>query len=209
MKHMPAINEMNGAGAPRGLTRRALLRAVIGAAPALCLGQALAHNMAGDVRPALPAPDIAVTLHTGRTTRVTELLRGRSTALQLMFTGCSAICPIQGALFAQVQEAMARSGPPIQLVSASIDPLGDDAKALTAWLGRHGAGSRWLGLSPTVKALDPWLDFLAGRTTGADRHTAQVYLFDRQARLVLRTVDFPQPQEVARLLDRLAATRPT
>ncbi|MEJ8856023.1 SCO family protein [Variovorax robiniae] len=189
------------------MKRRALLRAGIAAAlPALCIGKARAHNAAGEVRPPLLAPDIKVTSNTGSTARLRDLLTGKATALQLMFTGCSSICPIQGALFAQVQAALPRSDSSLQLLSASIDPLGDDPKALTAWLARFQAGSRWRAFSPAPALLDTWLDFLAGRAVGPDKHTGQVYFFDRQARLVLRTVDFPQPAEVARLLAQLATT---
>ncbi|WP_213955022.1 MULTISPECIES: SCO family protein [unclassified Variovorax] len=189
------------------MKRRAILRASMAALPALCFGTARAHNAAGEVRPPLPAPDIQVTSNGGSKSQLRDLLAGRATALQLMFTGCSSVCPIQGALFAQVQAALPRGDAPLQLLSASIDPLGDDPRALTAWLGRFGAGPRWSAFSPAPASLDRWLDFLAGRSVGPDKHTAQVYFFDRQARLVLRTVDFPRPAEVARLLAQLVALK--
>ena len=191
------------------MKRRTFLHAGIAALPALpamSIGtEARAHNAAGEVRPPLLAPDIKVAPSSATTTRLRDLLIGKATALQLMFTGCSSICPIQGALFAQVQAALPRGDPSLQLLSASIDPLADDPKALTAWLARFQAGPRWRAFSPAPTSLDAWLDFLAGRAVGPDKHTSQVYFFDRQARLVLRTVDFPQPAEVARLLVQLAA----
>ncbi|MEJ8850275.1 SCO family protein [Variovorax rhizosphaerae] len=190
------------------MKRRNLLCAGMAALPALCIGTtAHAHNSAGEVRPPLQAPDIKVTSNTGRALPLRDLLRGKATALQLMFTGCSSICPIQGALFAQVQAALPRGDASLQLLSASIDPLGDDPKALNAWLGRFQAGPRWSAFAPAPASLDPWLDFLAGRAVGPDKHTSQVYFFDRQGRLVLRTVDFPQPAEVARLLAQLATLK--
>jgi protein SCO1/2 len=187
------------------MKRRTFLRSGIAALPALCTGTAArAHNAAGEVRPPLLAPDIQVASNAGGTTRLRALLASKATALQLMFTGCSSICPIQGALFAQVQAALPHGDSSLQLLSASIDPLADDPKALSAWLARFQAGPHWRAFSPAPASLDPWLDFLAGRAVGPDKHTSQVYFFDRQARLVLRTVDFPQPAEVARLLGQLA-----
>ncbi|HUD32335.1 MAG TPA: SCO family protein, partial [Variovorax sp.] len=65
----------------------------------------------------------------------------------------------------------------------------------------------WRAASPAVADLDRWLDFLQGRRAGADRHTTQVFLFDRRGRLALRTVDLPPASEVVRLVGELAAQK--
>ena len=77
--------------------------------------------------------------------------------------------------------------------------------ALSGWLARFGAGGLWRAATPAVADLDRWLDFLQGRRAGADRHTTQVYLFDRRGRLALRSVDLPPAAEVVRLMTELAA----
>lgn len=190
--------------------RRELLKAGAAAMATAALSHqvAQAHNVAGAVVPPALVPSIRCRVHDSRELLLHGLLHNRTTALQLMFTGCSAVCPIQGALFADVQQRLdARPASPsdLQLLSISIDPLADDHRALAGWLRRYGAGARWRAASPDVQDLDRWLDFLQGRQAGADRHTAQVYLFDRRARLALRTTDFPPAGEVLRLLDALAA----
>jgi len=71
---------------------------------------------------------LSLLTHQGAATNLAELLRGRVTALQPMFTGCSATCPIQGALFAQAQHALLgrwQSPTPVQWLSLSIYPLAD------------------------------------------------------------------------------------
>ena len=187
------------------MNRRDLLRAAAAMTATARLGTVHAHG--GLVLPPLaPPPAMRLRMHDGRTLSPSALLEGRVTALQLMFTGCSATCPIQGALFAEVErQLLARRTVPgdVQLISASIDVLGDDPAALAGWLGRFGARGLWRATTPAVSDLDRWLDFLQGRRAGADRHTTQVYLFDRRGRLALRTVDLPPPQEVVRLLDEL------
>ncbi|RZM00095.1 MAG: SCO family protein [Variovorax sp.] len=191
------------------MQRRRLLRAAAGLAATAGLGTARAHG--GLVLPPVaPPPALRLRLHDGRTVSPAALLEGRVTALQLMFTGCSATCPIQGALFAEVERLLlAQRAVPgdVQLVSASIDALGDDPRALSAWLARYGAGASWRAATPAVADLDRWLDFLQGRRGGVDRHTTQVFLFDRQGRLVLRTVDLPPASQVVRLLAELAGSR--
>ena len=125
------------------ITRRKLMMAA-GALPLGALAQplgALAHPDMGRVIPPRLLPRIAVLRDDGLRTTVDSLLIGRVTAVQLMFTGCSTVCPIQGALFAAAQR--------VPLVSLSVDPLADDPAALTAWLAKHRARALWRAAVPT------------------------------------------------------------
>lgn len=193
---------------PSGRRQFLLRTGVALGSPALAFA-AQAHNAAGLVEGPLAPPSFRFRLNDGSQVVTEQLLKGRVTALQLMFTGCSATCPIQGALFADLERRLLATRLPSQprLLSVSIDPLGDDPAALSAWLRSFGAGAMWKAASPAVSDLDPWLDYLQGRQTGVDRHTGQVYLFDRAGRLVLRTVDFPVMGEVARLIADLVARK--
>jgi protein SCO1/2 len=169
---------------------------------------AKAHQGAGILRPPQTLPSLRVSPVLGPPKRLDEMLARRITAVQLMFTGCSATCPLQGALFADLQSRLAGASAELQLLSISIDPLGDDTKALATWLQRFGAQPRrWTAALPALKDVDRLQDFFNGRAIGPDRHTPQVYLFDRSARLVFRSVDFPSTQEIERLMTELAASK--
>ncbi len=187
---------------PNQLSRRRWLAAAaaLGAAPWVA-GGASAHGSFGPVQPALVPPPLSLQDIDGKRAELGALLKGKVTALQLMFTGCSATCPIQGAMFAEAQQQLAGSDPRLRLLSVSIDPLGDDPKALRAWLAKFGAEApRWSVALPQLRDVDRLLDFLRGRAPGTDRHTAQAFVFDRQARLVFRTEDMPSPPELVRLM---------
>lgn len=158
----------------------------------------------GPVNPPQPAPALSMLRDDGTRGDLPSLLRGRVTAVQLMFTGCSSICPLQGALFAEVARRL--PAPDARLLSLSIDPLADDAAALRTWLDRFGAPPAWRGAAPRLQDVDRLLEFMRGRSTGPDRHKGQVSLFDRQGRLVLRTPDLPPAGYVADLLTTLAQT---
>jgi protein SCO1 len=154
-----------------------------------------------------------VQTHRGQATDLAALCRGRTTALQLMFTSCSATCPIQGALFAQAQSLlMAQSGGSgrLQLLSLTIDPLSDDPAALAAWLRRHGAGPFWRAARPRLADRDTQLAFFnrdaLAPPSGSDPHTTQVHLIDRQGRLVYRTPALPPAEQIASLLRRIDQT---
>jgi protein SCO1/2 len=174
-------------------------------------------HLLGPVTPAQGLPAPPVTLHDGRRLPLGQVLRGRLTALQLMFTGCSSLCPVQGATFAQLQALLLRpSGPggrsgtgtgaaaamAPQLLSISIDPLGDDARALAAWRGRFGAGPGWLAAVPGVGDVDGLFEALRGRASGPDRHSTQVFLLDASGRLVFRCAELASAESVAQAMSQ-------
>lgn len=186
-------------------TRRRSLAwlATLAAGESLAQPTVPAHDGFGAVRPPRALPPLPLVGDDARRSDLTSHLRGRTTALQLMFTGCSATCPIQGALFGAVAPLIAGKSE-LQLLSISIDPLSDGPQALRAWLHRFGATAQWRAAAPRVEDVDRLLDELRGRAGGPDRHTAKVYLVDRQARLAYRTADMPPARFVADMLEQLA-----
>ena len=167
------------------------------------------HEPFGPVRPPLAAPALRLTGDDGANADLRARLHRRVTAVQLMFTGCSATCPIQGALFAAVAPLVAGRQDQA-LLSISIDPLSDSPQALRSWLARFGTHANWRAAVPDVDGADRLLEFLNGRASddrSGDRHTAQIYLFDRQARLVYRTADMPAARFVADLMAEVGRVR--
>jgi protein SCO1 len=166
-----------------------------------------AHNDAGRVVPPVPLPNLLLTLDDGKATRLGALLRGSTTALQLVFTRCRATCPIQGAVFAATARALAGAPPSLRLLSLTIDPEADGPEQLSAWLERHGRDPRWRAARPTPEGAAELLELLKARAGGPDRHTGQVYYADRSAALRLRSVDFPPAEEITRALRDLAGLK--
>ena len=190
--------------APASRGRRRLLAA--GALAWLGLPpDARADAGVGPVMPPVAAPALPLRRHDGAAPMLAAQLRGAATAVQVMFTGCSTVCPIQGALFSALQAALlAERHTSARLLSLSIDPLADDPAALRTWLRRFGAGPAWSAAAPAPEALDPMLAMFNGGAAAGDRHTGQVYLFDRQARLVWCTSELPPAAEVMGVLRQLA-----
>ena len=177
------------------LGRRRLLAA--SALAWLGVPPARANTSIGPVLPAVAAPALPLRRHDGATPMLAAQLRGAPTAVQLMFTGCSTVCPIQGALFSTLQAALlSERHTAVRLLSLSIDPLSDDPVALSAWLRRFGARPTWSAAAPAPGALESMLSLFTGGAAAGDRHTGQVYLFDRHARLVWRTSELPPTEEV-------------
>lgn len=167
------------------------------------------HFPFGPVAPPRPVGAWPVTTHQGRPGDLRALLTGHATAVQLMFAGCSAVCPIQGALFAQAQDLYDRQpfdapGSPVQFLSITIDPLADDPAALAAWLRRFDAGPRWRAVVPRVQDVDAIVSVFGeggeARPAGRDPHTGQVFVVDRRGALVFRTPSLPSAQSIVAAL---------
>lgn len=197
-----AMKPRNRAG---GVSRRAFVAAT-GVLGAIGAAGVSAHGGLGLVEPPRGVPALPLTLHDGRRTSLPVLLHGRITAMQLMFTGCSATCPVQGAVFASLQQRLGSTPlPNAALLSLSIDPLADDAHALDRWRRRFGAGQSWVAAAPPVPHAEVMLDFVSGRARGADRHNAQVFLFDARGRLAYRLAEFADPGAIAQAMVSLHA----
>jgi protein SCO1 len=169
---------------------------------------ALTHAQAdspptGWVQPRQPAPAFRITRTDGHRVPLARATTGKVTAVQLMFTGCSATCPVQGALFAALAGRLRRND--VQLLSISIDALGDTPATLSAWQGRFGLHPAWSAAVAEVSEVDQLTGFMKGAPARPGTHTAQVFVFDRTARLCFRTGDSPALSEVEALLARVAS----
>jgi protein SCO1/2 len=167
------------------------------------------HGSMGPVRPPVRLTDAFVVDQTGKTRRLGELLREGVTAVQTIYTGCSSVCPLQGALFGAVQDwaLQARTRDPIRLLSIGIDPLADVPSALREWLARFHARPEWDAATPAPDDVDRIRAELAGRPSlpgNIADHSTQVYCFDWNATLRWRSTDFPQVKEVCDVLGALA-----
>jgi protein SCO1/2 len=214
MRHPMGNSEVSsvGFGGPgRALARRLLLTGLV-AAFGLQLLPARAHDNPGLVKPPIEVPEITVLSPDGVRAPLRDLLRGRVTAIQLMFSKCKSICPIEAATLARVQEALEavkdNSTDGVQLLSLSIDPATDTPEVLKAWLERFGARRGWTAASPAEADLGRVRAFFDRASALGEDHSTAIYLVDRSALLVWRTLELPAPDEVARLLIQLQRTRP-
>lgn len=194
---------------PRGSDvagRRAILRTVSGLMAGALISMPLratqpADNGHGPVKPPRPMPDIPMLRTDDVSVPLPLLMRGHLSAVQLIFTHCSTICPIQAAIFQRVQLLLPdQIMHGTQLVSISIDPSNDTPAALQTWLTRMHAKPGWVGAVPSEKDL-PVLQSLFGLGRDAlDTHTTQVHIVDRNGCLVWHTYELPPAESIAEIL---------
>lgn len=184
--------------------RRKFLLAGLCAGIGLAGGHSHAHGSIGYVtNKIVVAPSILVRVQ-DKEIKLADLLAGRVTAMQFMFTSCSSICPVQGTTFSELQRFLGdgRKVGGAHLLSVSIDALGDDEPALKNWLRKFSAGPRWRAGALTAASVTPLYNMLEEQADPAYRHSSRVYIFDATGRLVWRTAEFPRAQDIVKLMER-------
>ena len=199
---------MSAATRSGGAVRRRSVVAGLAASLAFRAVPAFAHGNIGPVKPPLGAPDIEIVTSDGFRGPLRERLLGRVTAIQLMFTQCKSICPIEAATFARTQEALAGvASDGIQLLSLSIDPLTDTPEVLKAWLDGLEAGAGWTAAAPVKADLARARAFFDGTSDFGEDHSTAMSLMDRAGLLRWRTPELPAAEEVVRLLGHMRGER--
>jgi protein SCO1 len=174
------------------------------ASPFALAGSAIVNgvvNAHGYINPPLLLQDFPVSDSEGKVSRIHDLLRHHVTAIQMIFTGCSNVCPIQGATFRQLQDLLPQQSP-IQLLSLSIDPLNDRPQELKLWLKKFHPKQGWLAATPDLHALTTVRAMFNFGQSDLNSHLTEVQLVNRSCELVWRSSELPAPEALA---DKLLA----
>jgi protein SCO1/2 len=148
--------------------------------------------------------DVAVQTHDGRTVRFySDLVKGRVTAINFIFTSCTTVCPLMGVRFAQLQPLLPKD---VSLVSVSIDPANDTPERLAAWSQRVGARPEWTLVTGARPDIDTLLRSLGTTIADPASHTPLVLIIDdRGATPLFRRLDgLTDPKTLAKTLAEVA-----
>jgi len=132
---------------------------------ALCGLEARAHGTEhhaaqAEAAPATPAPvanryganyfpNVPLVTQDGKSVRFyDDLLKGKSVAVNIIYTSCTDECPLETARLAQLQRLLGeRMGKDIFFYSISIDPANDTPAVLKAYMEKFGVGPGWTFLT--------------------------------------------------------------
>ena len=94
-------------------------------------------------------PNVPLVTQDGKVVRFyDDLLKGKSVAINLIYTHCSASCPLETAKLTQVQRLLGdRVGKDVFFYSISIDPKRDTPEAMKTYMEKYHVGPGWLFLT--------------------------------------------------------------
>lgn len=158
----------------------------LAAAPAHAQGNPPAHAP-GNRWGANYFPNVELTTHDGKKVRFyDDLLKGKSVAINFIFTACKDVCPLETANLVQLKRALReRVGRDLFLYSISIDPERDTPEVLKAYAQKFGAaGTGWLfltGKPGDIKLIGKKLGMIRDRdnpTSRQSHHAAYLMIGD-------------------------------
>jgi len=148
VKTGPAATEANQAGAPdsSGATRKMVI------------------------------PDVEVLDQNGNELHFySDLIKGKTVAINFIFTNCTTICPPLAATFARVQKEMGdKVGRDVHFISISVDPLTDTPERLKAWGAKFKAGPGWTFVTGNKEEMDKLLSALGASVSRREDHSPTV-----------------------------------
>ena len=152
----------------------------------------------------LNLPDVPLTDQSGRKVRlVSELITGKITVVNFVFTSCPTICPLQGAIFGKVQSLLwPEASNDVRLVSISLDPVNDTPERLRAWGHRFGAGSHWSLMTGPKTEVEKVLRAFQIPVADKTAHAPLTLVGDGQGRWT-RINGLAAPAEIAGVVRRL------
>jgi len=148
-------------------------------------------------------PNVPLTTQDGATVRLyDDLLKGKSVAINVIYTSCKDECPLETARLVQLQRLLGeRMGKDIFFYSITIDPKRDKPEVLKAYAEKYGVGPGWLfltGKEEDIKLATKKLGLSRVRdSVSKDGHSASLMVGNEPSGLWMRNSAVDNPQFLA------------
>jgi len=174
------------------------------------VSSAAAGTVAGNVVGAptkLLIPDVEVLDQEGNQLHFySDLIKGKTVAINFIFTNCTTICPPLAATFARVQKEMGdKVGKDVHLISISVDPLTDTPERLKAWGAKFKAGAGWTFVTGNKQEMDTLLNALGAYVSKREDHTPSVIVGNDLKSVWTRTYGLAKASQMVALIENVMA----
>lgn len=159
----------------------------------------------------LQIPEIAVRDQDGRRLDFyRDLVKGKTVAINFIFTTCTGVCPPMTATFRRVQQTLGeRVGRDVSLISVSVDPTTDTPERLKAFSEKFKAGPGWTfvtGGQPEIGAL---LKSLGVATADKADHTPMILVGNEPSGHWTRAYGLSPATTLVKVIDEAVAHKPS
>jgi len=178
-------------------------------------GAATAANPSGAADSSGPTkkvvvPDVEVLDQDGnRLHFYSDLIKGKTVAINFIFTTCTTICPPLAATFARVQKEMGdRMGRDVHLISISVDPVTDTPERLKAWGAKFKAGAGWTFVTGDKQEIDKLLNGLGASVARREDHSPTVIVVNDSKDVWTRTYGLAGSSQMVGLILKVIEGKP-
>lgn len=153
----------------------------------------------------LNIPDVEVLDQDGNVRHFySDLVKGKTVAVNFIFTNCTTICPPLGATFARVQHELGdKVGRDVYFISVSVDPLTDTPERLKAWGAKFKAGPGWTFVTGNKEDIDRLLRALGAATARREDHTPSVIIGNDERDVWTRTYGLASASQMIGVIDKV------
>ncbi|HYP00205.1 MAG TPA: SCO family protein [Pyrinomonadaceae bacterium] len=155
----------------------------------------------------LKIPDTSVVDQNGRKLNFyTDLVKGKTVAINFVFTTCTTICPPLTATFRKVQQELGeRVGRDIELISVSVDPTTDVPERLKEFSAKFKAQPGWTFVTGSKPEVDALLKALGSAVADKNDHTPMVLIGNDAAGYWTRTYGLAPASTLVKVINEAAA----
>jgi cytochrome oxidase Cu insertion factor (SCO1/SenC/PrrC family) len=131
----------------------------------------------------IKVPDVLVYDQDGRRLNFySDLIKGKTVAINFIFTTCTTICAPLTATFRRVQQDLGeRAGRDVHLISISVDPVTDVPERLKTFSARFKAGPGWTFVTGDKQEINLLLKALGANVGDKNDHTPMILVGNQRA----------------------------
>ena len=129
-----------------------------------------------------------------------DLIKGKTVAINFVFTTCTAICPSLTATFRRVQQDAANRGIDVQLISVSVDPTTDTPERLNDYATKFKAGPNWTFVTGDKARIDSVLAGLGAAVSNKNDHTPMILIGNDSSDYWTRAYGLTSPTKIVDIL---------
>ena len=130
-----------------------------------------------------------------------DLIKGKTVAINFIFTTCTTICPPLTATFRRVQQEAATRGLPVQLISISVDPTTDTPERLRDFAAKFKAEPGWAFITGEKGEINSVLKALGASVSNKNDHTPMVLIGNDTSDYWTRTYGLTSPAKIVEIID--------
>ena len=153
--------------------------------------------------------DIPLVDQDGKTRKLySDLIRGRTVVIDVMFTGCTGACPVMSRTFAKVQDWLGdRLGKDVYLISISVDPANDTPAKLKEYAAGFKARPGWFFLTGKPEDVRAALGKLGQVVETPEAHQNLFLIGNDRTGLWKKAMGLAAPEEILPIVDSVVNDR--
>lgn len=154
-------------------------------------------------------PDVRVFDQDGNSHRFyNDLVKGKTVAINFIFTTCTGVCPPMTATLRRVQQSLPPRPSGIQLISISVDPATDTPDRLHAFAAKFKAGPGWTFVTGDKTDIDSILRALGVAVANKNDHTPMILIGNERADYWTRVYGLSSPTTITQAITDAESRQP-